>query len=325
MNRTKYLLYAFVGLLTLAACRSDHRYSTVPPEPIAVNATADVRGFSVKMAAAIVSDPKNGNHEQIEQMLNDPNNGIYNLDLDHDGNVDPIGFNESKDANGNLVLTFYAHLTSGDQEIGHCNITYNQDSAQLIVNAGYNTMLFGPSSTYVVYHPYYYSPYYPTYGSWYLGSMWHSTRSLGWSRPVYVPAYRSSYYVPHTVRSYETVKTIRKESTVNKTTVAPKVSSRPVAKAPAASPSLGGMAGKQKDFKANSGPSTPRQTAPTFGPKPSAPAAPTRSYTPTPRPSAPAPRPSPSFGSRPSSGFGGGSRPSPSFGGSRSSPSGGRR
>lgn len=240
MNR---LITVLVGALVLtfsASCQKDpHTIHEVQTRQ-GVETTSHLLDAESFDMAAVTQMVKGGqgatNTSALETAINNPANGINNVDIDNDGIVDPIAVVETRSAAGGVQLNFNAipsskaaNATENDVVlIAFLTFTHNTTSNTMNVVGGYPDYVRG-------YDSYYYgwsSPYVYTPG---LTRTYFTMRLMDrMMRPSYVyPRYNyGGYYKRH--RSYRPVKRytpqVRQErrTTYRKThTVSPVAKKRP--------------------------------------------------------------------------------------------------
>lgn len=115
------------------------------------------------------------NLEAFERTLNDPDNGINNLDLDQDGYVDYIRVVEEVVGNSHVVILQAALGDDEFQDVATIQVTKSADKYQMQIHG--HEVIYGPN--------FYLAPNHIHVHSWPV---------INWIyRPVYRP-YRSAYY-----------------------------------------------------------------------------------------------------------------------------------
>lgn len=140
---------------------------------VVVNQSAVLNGANFDLKALGELALKYQNPVELEKIVNAPN-GINNLDLDEDGQVDYISVTQYGD-NTYVGLQFKAELKDGKSEL--CTIEYDKTSKQMNIQGNtsyypadaYYVRPFNPIGFYLFAgHPIYRSPYYyGHYGSYY--------------------------------------------------------------------------------------------------------------------------------------------------------------
>ena len=294
--------------------------------------------FDLQAAIGLLRTNKVRDAQSLEQAINDPANGINNLDLDADGQIDYVGIQESVSGNERHMAFMSCPSSKVGEPTKIANVTIRDEGGQVYVGGGYSSIFHG-------YHNSYYSYYVPraSFGdalflAWMLtpSRPYYTYRpySYGWApRPMYSPS------VLHTTRTTSSVTREVRMAPVQKVVPPTNYAKTAAVKMPSsfatkpAGQGLSGTAGQMRDYKGNN---KPAQAGTAFGAS--------RSVS-VPAPSAPRPassgwgggsssaRPSGGSGwgggssaSKPSSsGWGGGSSRAGSSGSSGSRSSGGRK
>ena len=185
-----------------------------------VNLTVDSEakdGLDLKALTELVKKGKSA--EDIENKLNQPN-GINNLDLDENDEVDFVNVTEYGNRNDAYGFSFTVKLDNGEeQEIAEIEIEKSGENAEIVTRG--NQQIYGqnhyyhsyhPISTFLLWsylmrpHPFYYSPwhhgYYPSY--------------YGHYRPVGRNAYRAR---TRNITSNSTVKPLSPNSAASKSSL----------------------------------------------------------------------------------------------------------
>jgi hypothetical protein len=291
-------------------CDSNHQTTTVR-EVVQAQATMSAQDFDLQTVTGFFGGGQATDLAALEQRINDPASGINNVDLDKDGQVDPITIRESA-ANGAPVVEFMAHPTTNPTNevlVGSINIT--QQGEQITVQAGYPNYVDG------------YQNY--SYSQVHQGLSFGDAMLLGYlMRPhaFYAPMYVPSRYLARPVvmgsslgttrSSYQTTTRVAPvarqalPSTFRQPASAQKAPSQYTA--PRATGTIGGNAQQMKDYSQRNT-AAPKATGSSFGsgtaPTQRAAPPPSTFSAPTPAPQRSAP---PTRSAPPRSSFGGGSR-----------------
>ena len=106
--------------------------------------------FDLETVVGVVKQNKFNGAEELEAFVND-NNGVNNVDLDKDGNIDYISVKESREGE-TIVLDFVASPTTGDTvTVANLKFTQNTSSQELEVQGGYPSYVQGGHSHYYSY------------------------------------------------------------------------------------------------------------------------------------------------------------------------------
>jgi len=267
MNKFAILLCA----VFLFGCSNSHRDTSVETKSFLLNA----EDFDLATITSLVRDNKVAGGEELEKLVNG-DNGINNVDLDGDGQIDYIRVVESRPGDS-IVLDFVAAPANGEEAtVSSLRFSHNTTTNQMHVSGGYPEYVRGYDSHYYNYH----SPYRVGLGT----AMFYSWMYRP-SRVMYVPGYaRPSYYSPRARYSSSQMST-RRTSYRTQTKVSPvKKAARPASyksskratktaskfKASSAKSSkktFGSRAGKSKSFVKRDSSKT-KKKATGFGAKP---------------------------------------------------------
>ena len=228
-NIKSFLLIAVTVLaFSMVSCTSNQNNGQV-----VVNATEAVGDhLNLQALGELVKSSKNP--QEIEQKLNQPN-GINNLDLNGDGQVDCLTVTEYGDGATHGYSICDVSTPDGKQEVA--NIQINTQNSTMTVNGNQN--FYGSNNTYQSnfsttdmlllmwimqpHYSYYASPYhYGYYGSYYRPYPMVS-RSAYYSRPYVHTASTSRTYT--TVTTYSTTVKSPNANAVSKTAMTRSVSS----------------------------------------------------------------------------------------------------
>jgi hypothetical protein len=257
------------------------------------NITADDFDLGTVVAKLALGDVSFTDFAALEQYVNDPANGINNVDLDKDKTVDAISVREQRDGDKRYLV--FAAIPSSTKDEGSAEniatLTLTQTATgQVDISAGYANTVQGYDSTY--YHQQaalrnalffsmyfnamrpmyvYHSPYAYYHARPYLGSAQRTQ-----VRTTYSTQTRISPVARSTARPASFVTARPTTATVQRQQAAARMATRPS--------SLGGATQGNRDYGVRSA-TQPRSQGTSF--RPSAPA---------PRPSYSAPAPRPSFG-----------------------------
>lgn len=328
MNTRKFSPFLLIGALCCAimGCNtpSGGTYSQSAPQAGQTTATSamSAQDLDLSTVSDLIRSGRATDANSLQTLINDPAATINNVDLDKDGQVDPITVTEGQTANGKQFNLVANPATGEATTVATINLTTNAQQ-QVVVQAGYPAYVTG-------YQDYYYNY---TVANNLAFMMWAMS-----PRPIWYPQPYRSYGWYHPWHTYDTGYVTQHRTTYStQLHVSPVPRSAPpsdyVQRAqaqrtpstfakPAATPNTNNLndRARARDFKVQDT-SKPTQRATGFG------ATPKSTPSPAPRVSPPSSTPSPS---RPS--FNPPSRtPSPSvspsrpsFGGGSSRPSGGR-
>lgn len=184
----------------------------MPAAPVAVaaaQARVDASAFNVELVRALMNSGQVIDPVSLQATINSPTSGINNVDIDGDGNVDPIIVGEAMTPNGGRQFQFSACPVTGASQ---CTLIATID----LVQQGGGIVLIPRYSTYVMnYDSYVFSPLRVAMNAAFI--MW----ALQPSRSIYMmhPYTRSSWrgYGRMDSRTVET----RRTEYVQKTKVSP--------------------------------------------------------------------------------------------------------
>lgn len=324
MKARHFLLLMIATMFcAITGCNSpSSSYSQGAPQTTA-SSTMSATDLDLSTISDLIRSGKATDANSLQSLINDPSSTINNVDLDKDGQVDPITVTETGTTNNGKEFSLVANPATGEPTtVATINLTTNAQQ-QVVVQAGYPAYVTG-------YQDYYYNY---TVANNLAFMMWAMS-----PRPIWYPQPYRSYGWYHPWHTYDTGYVTQHRTTYStQLHVSPVPRSAPpsdyVQRAqaqrtpstfakPAATPNTNNLndRARARDFKVQDT-SKPTQRATGFG------ATPKSTPSPAPRVSPPSSTPSPS---RPS--FNPPSRtPSPSvspsrpsFGGGSSRPSGGR-
>lgn len=186
--RVRNFLLLIVAALCCAitACDtpSGGNYSQGAPQTTA-SSTMSATDLDLSTISDTIRSGKATDANSLQAIINDPATSINNVDLDKDGNIDPITVTEDQNANGK-TFNLVANPATGDPStVATINLTTNAQQ-QVVVQAGYPAYVTG-------YQDYYYNY---TVANNLAFMMWAMS-----PRPMWVPSsYRSyGWYAPHHV------------------------------------------------------------------------------------------------------------------------------
>lgn len=192
------------------SCSSARHTTTVIPGSVDTTAWIDsdaADGLDLQALTATVKEVSSG--EELEKKLNTPN-GINNLDLDADGEVDYIRVTEYGDEDAYGFSLTVEPVEQEEQEIATIEITKEDDQALVQVTG--NEHVYGTNH---VYHSHFPVTSFLLW-SYFLGPRWTPYYSP-WHHGYY-PTYYSSYRtIPHT-RYVTRTRTVTQNASVSRVT-----------------------------------------------------------------------------------------------------------
>lgn len=256
---------------------------------VSANYLLNTNDFNLETVTALFKANKVSDLESLEKEINNPENGINNVDIDKDGKIDYVAAHETINGSSRTIeFVAYPSSKNGNDATTVATVNVTQSNNEVSVQSGYPDHVAGHDNVY--YH--YTVPMGPTFSEMLLLSWMMSPR------PVYYHPYAhyAPLYVSHPVLAPNVILS-KKTTYYNTTKVSPIVKSttpppsyKPVTgKVPSGyvSPSKANGIGGAGGTKSYSTPNKSPAPASGFGGKPS---------TPTYKPSAPTYKPStPSF------------------------------
>jgi len=207
----KILLAAFAATLFASCSNPDRNRVRIEDggNDVSIKPNANVAGgFDVNKLANLVR--QSTNPAKLEDAINTPSNGITNLDLDNDGNIDYLKVTEADDnrlrvlddvdSTQSVTVATIKVTPNPDNTTANLNINSNPDYAGSYYqyHASFGLTDFLLLSYLMRPHPYYVPMYhYGYYPRTYVRTRIVTTRSNGYAssrNPIYraTPAYRSS-------------------------------------------------------------------------------------------------------------------------------------
>jgi hypothetical protein len=182
------VLIAVAALAAGTAGCGDKKKKTTKTEVETEQFLLDAEDFDLETVVGLLKADKVKSAEELEQRINE-DNGISNVDIDQDKEVDYVMVKESRDGEA-IVLDMMAVPSSTNSEedaetIATVNFKRTESSQEMHVEGGYPEYVNG-------HHHHYYS-YRHHYGPSLSGMLFYSW--LYSSRPYYYRPYMSSYYV----------------------------------------------------------------------------------------------------------------------------------
>ncbi len=215
-------------------------------EDVTVTADSDVAsGLDLQAVGDVFKDSKN--LDDFEKNLNDPDNGINNLDLDNDGNVDYIRAMEKTQDNTHLVV-LQAQLGKDDyQDVATIEVQKDKDDYNVQIQGNEDVygkdvyvvpavvhvsawpiigLMYGPayhpyrSAFYFGFYPHWWHPFHPLARHIYYTRVLPHRRAFVVTRTTHVRTVARLHYRPHsstlvvrkrTVVRHGRTKTVKRE------------------------------------------------------------------------------------------------------------------
>jgi hypothetical protein len=145
------MLLLAVFVVVSFGCDNRPRYAPPVQQQVTTTTTSapstvmNASDFDLATVSGLIRDGKVSDAESLQNAVNDPNAGINNVDLDKDGNVDPITVTEVQTANGKQ-FDLIANPSNGDPTpIANINISVQNNVST--VQAGYPSYVYGYQDT----------------------------------------------------------------------------------------------------------------------------------------------------------------------------------
>ena len=212
---------------------------------VTANDSDAVTGLDLQAVGDLFKDSKN--LDEFEKNLNDPDNGINNLDLDNDGNVDYIRAVEKTADNTHLVILQAPLAKDEYQDVATIEVQKDKDDYNVQIQGNEDIygkdvyvvpavvhvsawpiigLMYGPayhpyrSAFYFGFYPHWWRPFHPVARHIYFTHVGPFRRSFVVSRTTHVRTVTRLHYRPHsstlvvrkrTVVRHGRVKTVKRE------------------------------------------------------------------------------------------------------------------
>lgn len=221
MLMTHRLLFCVLTLAVLFGCDNNPRRTVVitspprqqvtvtqpgAPTPVAQTDIMDSSALDLATIADLLRSGRVQDADTLQATINNPANGLNNVDLDHDGNIDPITVTEVPSPTGGRQFNLTANPATKPPVVV-ANIDVTMTNGQVLVQAGYPSYVTGYQNNYYQYN----AAANVAFLAWALSS-----------RPMYMAQPYSSYswYTPQHVYAPDTV-TQRRTTYTTQTQVSP--------------------------------------------------------------------------------------------------------
>jgi hypothetical protein len=122
---------------------------TTPAVAVAPSTLMDSSDLDLSTIAELIRSGRVSDAETLQSTVNDPQNALNNVDLDKDGNIDPITVTEVATATGKQFNLVANPATQAQVPVANINMTLT--GSQVVVNAGYPSYVRGYDTNYYTY------------------------------------------------------------------------------------------------------------------------------------------------------------------------------